>query len=336
MDRRDEIAELRLQDIVPPFALLRPVRKDTVEWLEMVDSIREHGLMNSISVRPHPRRQGVYEVIDGMWRFSVCQHLDWEKMPVIIKHGCTDEELIALQISCNSVSYETKPLEFARHMNRLLSLRQSVGVPFRLKDMAALVGKSTSWVSSRLMLLNLEESIQELVSKGELCLGKATVLARLKSYQWQLHFLKHAVRLNSRDFEQRVGKFIARLRQKTNRIRYEYDQKIELRPRLRSMDEMLMELDSMRSISTIIVQNSLQTPLQGARAMLEWVLNLDKAGRSGQVKEAKFRLTDTERRKIIGRQRYEELLEIRKLREQRMQEQYVSLSNQESGEMKNE
>ncbi len=80
----------------------------------------------------------------------------------------------------------------------------------------------------------------------------------------------------------------------------------------------------MEELSQIIVQRGLTTALEGAKIALEWALNLHETGRNRQVSDKRFLLKEEERREIIGKQRYEELKELRKLREAR------SLKNREN------
>jgi ParB/RepB/Spo0J family partition protein len=294
--------------------MLRPVREDCVEYLELVDSIREHGILNSLLVRPHPTREGYYEVIDGMWRFIASKELTIGTLPCILKvEDLTEEEFLSLQIQCNAVSYETRPVEFAEQMSRMLELREEVGAPMTLTALAKTVGKSTAWVSTRLKLLALCDEAKKLVRDGKLGLGKAVALSRIRLHKYQKEFLKQATEMRTRDFELEVGRFIALKRdEKIGGRRQERDE-IKLRPRLQSMDSMLIELDRLSNVSEIIVQKNLTTALEGARIALEWVLNLHDEGREAQVRELRHKLSSKDRQDIIGRQRYEELKQLREL-----------------------
>ena len=310
------IREIPLSQIVPPHSMLRPVREEYLEFLELVDSIRTHGVLNSLLVRPHPRRDGVYEVIDGAWRFCACKELNLPTLPCIITtKDLTEDEFLSVQIQANAISYETRPIEFAEQMQRMLQIRESAGVKMTLTELAKTVSKSTGWVSTRLKLLGLCEIAKDMIRKGTLPLGKGVILARIYNHTYQLEFLKKAPTMNTRDFELEVGRFIAQKLEETRTDRREGKDEIALRPRLQSMDSMLIELDRLQNVSQIIVQKGLTTALEGARITLEWVLNLHEEGRYQQVKEIRHKLSSKDRQDILRRMRYEELAELRELAE---------------------
>lgn len=307
----DEFGELELDKLTPPWSMLRPVRYDSIEFMEMVDSIRESGVLNSILVRPHPTRPGMYEVIDGMWRFEASKQLERRVIPCIIKHGVTDEKFLELQIQAQAVTFETRPIEFAKQMGRLIHIREQAGLRTTKKELARQVGKSANWVATRLNLLDLDPTIQDAVERGSLTLREACAIARIKNPHWQRHFMYKAQTLKGRELELAVGKFIAEATDQSSELRRQINEEQVYKPRLQSMDSLLMELDSLTEISQIIVQNVLTTPLQGAKAMLEWVLNLHEAGRERQATEVRHKLTGRQRNDIIGRQKYEELNALR-------------------------
>ena len=67
----------------------------------------------------------------------------------------------------------------------------------------------------------------------------------------------------------------------------------------------------------LYLNNTLQTPLEGGKAMLEWVLHLHEEGRKDRLQEVRHQLSRDDRREVVRRQRYEELKTLRDLREAR-------------------
>ena len=278
----------------------------------MVDSVRDHGLLKSILVRPHPSREGYFEIIDGMWRFFAAKYLTIDVLPCILKvEELTEEQYLALQVQANAVSYETRPIEFAEQMQRMLYIREEVGVPMTLKEMAATVGKSTTWVSTRLKLLALCDEAKDQVRNGWLGIGKASALARIRLHSYQREYLKKAASMTTREFELEVGGFIAFKREEKKGGRRDERDAIVLKPHIQSMDSLLIELDRLENVGEIIVQKNLTTALEGARIALEWALNLHDKGRQAQVKELRHRLSSKDRLDILGRRRYEELKQLK-------------------------
>ena len=310
----NKIIDIPIEKVLPAHSMLRPVREDSLEFMQLIDSIRAVGLLKSILVREHPVREGFYEVIDGMWRFSATKYLTNTSLPcMLVVEELTEDQYLALQVQANALTYETRPIEFAEQMQRMLSLREEVGAAMTLKELASIVNKSAAWVSTRLKLLSLCEEARNLVRDGKLGLGKAVALARIRLHRYQIEFLAKAEEMKTRDFELEVGRFIALKRDEKIGGRRQDRDEIKLRPRLQSMDSLLIELDRLENVGEIIVQKNLTSALEGARITLEWVLNLHDKGRNRQVNELRHKLSGQDRQDIIGRQRYEELKQLREI-----------------------
>ncbi|MGR3220425.1 MAG: ParB/RepB/Spo0J family partition protein, partial [Candidatus Anammoxibacter sp.] len=96
--------------------LLRPVRKNEVDYLELKDSMAASGQLNSILVRP--MEDGV-EVVDGMYRWSIANELGWDTLECTVK-DIADDQLILMQLQCNGIRPETRPVEFAKALKSIL------------------------------------------------------------------------------------------------------------------------------------------------------------------------------------------------------------------------
>lgn len=315
------VRDIQMDTISPPWSLLRPVRENSIEYLELTDSIRDNGLLNSVLVRTHPTIPNQYEIVDGYYRYSVCKDLNYQSLPCIVNDNIqTDEEYLAAQVQANAVKAKTRPIEFAKYMQRLIDIREYAGSPMTLSELATIVRKSSSWVSQRLNLLNLCEEVQEALKNKTISLGKATILSRIRNHKYQKDFLAQSKEGTVRDFELLVGNFIAEKRSDKMSMRQAVRDEPTLQPRIQSMDALLLELDQMSNISEIILRKNLTTAYEGAIIALQWVLNLDEDNRKKQLEEVRHRLNNKERLEIIGRQRYAELKEMRKLREERVKQ----------------
>ena len=62
------------------------------EIAELADSIQEKGLLNKILVRPHPEKEGIYQLVHGERRLRACKLLEWLEIPATIQ-DLTDDEL---------------------------------------------------------------------------------------------------------------------------------------------------------------------------------------------------------------------------------------------------
>ena len=142
-DQPDEFREIPLDQIVEPWVVLRVVNRESVEYLELRDSIARQGLLNSICVRPSRRRPGKMEVVDGLYRRAACCELRRPAMPCIVKHNLTDEDVLALQIQANALRPETTVIEYARQIKRIMdAITARQGTDATLADVSNLIHKT--------------------------------------------------------------------------------------------------------------------------------------------------------------------------------------------------
>lgn len=314
------VKDIPLDKLLPPYSMLRPVMDDSIEYMEMVDSIRAHGVMNSICVRPHPTREGMYQVIDGMWRFSAAKALDFDDIPCIIKDDVQDQDVLGLQIALNAISHLTRPIEFARQMHRMMQLREQAGASINIAELANLVGKRAQWVRDRLKLNKLHEELQNEIIVGNMGLLQGVSLAGVNKHKHQLTLWQKHKGLKTRDFQLAIGRWLQGVYDDMAQKGIAQADAPVLKARYKGLDLALIELDNGIELAQIIVREGLTTAREGAKAALEWVMHLDLKGRADQVIKKHKRLTQNDRTRIIGEQRYEELTELRKMREERNKE----------------
>ena len=112
----DKFESLSIHVLREPKIKLRYVDRESVAFLEMCDSIREHGILNSILVRP----QGdVYEIVDGLCRYTASTIVGRATIPAIIRE-ISDNEALSLQVQANAITLETKPAEYAQQIKRIM------------------------------------------------------------------------------------------------------------------------------------------------------------------------------------------------------------------------
>lgn len=102
------------------------VRKD-MEMNELVDSIRESGVIVPLIVRTRP--EGGYEIISGHRRCEACRELGIEKVPVRVQE-LTDDEAIILMVNSNIQREHVLPSEkaFAYKM-KMDAMKRTLGRP---------------------------------------------------------------------------------------------------------------------------------------------------------------------------------------------------------------
>lgn len=102
------------------------VRKD-MEMNELVDSIRESGVIVPLIVRSRP--EGGYEIISGHRRCEACRELGIEKVPVRVQE-LTDDEATILMVNSNIQREHVLPSEkaFAYKM-KIDAMKRTLGRP---------------------------------------------------------------------------------------------------------------------------------------------------------------------------------------------------------------
>ena len=103
--------EIPLTELVPfknhPFKV-----KDDAEMDALKKSVEESGVLVPAVARYNPHGDG-YELIAGHRRFAACRALGFEKMPVIVFDGLTDEEAVIMMVDSNLQREHVLPSEKA-------------------------------------------------------------------------------------------------------------------------------------------------------------------------------------------------------------------------------
>ena len=295
----DEYREIPLDQIVEPWVVLRVVNRESVEYLELRDSIARRGLLNSICVRPSPREPGKVEVVDGLYRRAACCELRQPAMPCIVKHNLTDEDVLAIQIQANALRPETTVIEYARQIRRIMdAVAARQGRDATLADVSGLIHKGPEWIRQQLDLLGLRADIQKAVERGEIPLGSAYILAKLPRVR-QVQFMESARTTPARAFVPVVARLVKQIQEAARQGKlHDYCQDFEPVPYLRSLKEVLAEYREHRLGGLAIVKADCQTPVDGWYLAIQWALNLDEKSIREQRETflARTRATVLERR----------------------------------------
>jgi len=309
-----EVKPIPIQAIDEPWNLLRPVREQTLEFQELVHSIRDHGLLKPILVRSSPTTEGNYQLVDGLHRFRACKALHLTEVAVVIRE-MSDNEVLQFQITANANYITTSDAEFARQIQRLLQRYESVGQTLSAVEIAKMVGKSPAWVRQRLALLDLQPKYLKALDDKKIALGHAVELVRIKNRFIRRDVYNYALEHTVRETQLEAGRILRdRISKRDEERRDDYTR---LTPRYRPIDDSLNELDSLENLSMIILRDNLTTPAEGAQAALEWMLGLDEQTRALKVTQWHERMSREERRAKLAKQRYRELEELDQIRKTR-------------------
>ena len=271
----EKIRTLPVTLIDDPPILLRPVDRTCVEYIELRDSIRARGLLNSIAVRQVGDR---FQVVDGLHRTTVARELQLDELPCIIK-DVTDSELLMLQLSANAVRVETKPVEFARQIRRILKEHPDM----KIGEMSVRLNKSAGWIGQQLSLLTLSDRDQLAVDRGEIGLANAYMLAKVPKMA-RADVREQARHLSTREFKALAAGIIKQFTEQVRKgnLDRRFQAQFEATAYLRSLNDVLGEMQRRGEGPRVIVQESCETPLDGFYAALTWVANLDREGIESQ------------------------------------------------------
>ena len=286
-----ESRDIPLCDIHETRLLLRLVEKDSLEYMELRDSIAKDGPLNSICVRPSPRFPDSvppkFEVVDGMYRYNVYEEIGYTPVPCLIRYGMTDEEVVAAQIEANAIRPTTKKCDFARQLRKILDANPGMSYA-RLQG---LVHKSPHWIGDQLGLLKLSPPVQKAVDRGEIPLASAYALSNVMvTQQWR--FLTLAKTATTEVFKATVAPFIKQQVEATRQGKLDELFKQEFKPvaYLHHLKDVLTEIERPETGPLLLAARDARTPLDGWRACLDWVAHLDAQSVAEQLEKHKQRM----------------------------------------------
>jgi len=147
-------------------------RMDESSLQELAASIRQHGLMQPIVVRPLAADR--YEIIAGERRFRAAKLAGLDEVPVMLR-DVSDQNALAMALIENIQREDLNPLEEAQAIRRLLDEFQ-----YTHEQASEAIGRSRSATSNLLRLLNLAAPVQTMLLAGDLEMGHARALLALE------------------------------------------------------------------------------------------------------------------------------------------------------------
>ena len=137
---------------------------------ELADSIKQHGVIQPIVVRPVKGAQDRFEIIAGERRWRAAQIAGLHDVP-IIPVEVSESDALEIMIIENVQREDLNAMEEAQGYHALADeFKRSQG------DIAKIVGKSRSHVANMMRLTKLPEEVQAYVTSGQLSAGHARAL----------------------------------------------------------------------------------------------------------------------------------------------------------------
>ncbi|MDR3540801.1 MAG: ParB/RepB/Spo0J family partition protein [Desulfosporosinus sp.] len=170
---------------------------------ELADSLRDHGLLQPILVRPVGER---YYIIAGERRLRAAKIAGFTKIQSIVQL-CSDLEMAERALVENIQRADLSPLEEGMAYNRLI---EDYGLTQEL--VAQRVGKARTTVANLLRVILLPEVVLELLRDEKISLGHAKVLLAIKDTSLQVLTAQKAAKeqLSVRETEELINRLSER------------------------------------------------------------------------------------------------------------------------------
>lgn len=196
LNHKEMIESIKLEDIIPKSDQPRKIfNKDALN--DLTESIKVNGVIQPIIIR---KIENGYEIIAGERRWRAAKEANLIEIPAIVRD--IDEETASKISLIENVQRENlNPIEEAQAYKRLMkeySLKQD--------ELAKAVGKSRSYISNNIRLLNLDKRVVELIYEGKLTSGHGKALLGIKDLEEQFKAADRIIKQGSnvREVEQTV------------------------------------------------------------------------------------------------------------------------------------
>jgi ParB family chromosome partitioning protein len=164
--RSQGVTSLSIIDIRPnPNQPRRHFSDEKLE--ELAASIARHGIIQPIVVRPY---QGGYQIVAGERRWRAAQRAQLHDLPAIVRNF-DDTETVEIALLENIQRQDLNPIEEAEAYKKLTEL-----FGHSAAELAELVHKSRSHVANMMRLLDLPQTLRDLVIEEKLSMGHARAL----------------------------------------------------------------------------------------------------------------------------------------------------------------
>lgn len=174
---------------------------------QLADSIREHGVIQPLVLRP--LSSGGYQIVAGERRYRASRMAGLTEVPAIVRE-LSDRETMEIALIENLQREDLNPIEEALGYKELMERYD-----FTQDQVSKSVGKSRPVVANALRLLNLPEEVLEYVRDGRLSSGHARSILALENEEDMIALAKEAA---EKGFTVRMlEKLVKKMTQKKNK-----------------------------------------------------------------------------------------------------------------------
>ena len=180
----ESVKKLPIEKIIPGKYELR-TKVPLSSLKELIDSIKEKGVVEPIIVRPSGEN---FEVVCGHRRFYAAKEAGLKEIPCIVKE-MDDKEALEIAIVENLQREDLNPVEKAMAFK---ILNEKFGLTH--EEIAKKIGKTRSSITNTLRILTLPQEIISAISENKLTEGHARALLSLKSDEERMKVFKKMMR----------------------------------------------------------------------------------------------------------------------------------------------
>jgi ParB family transcriptional regulator, chromosome partitioning protein len=166
------VEQIEMKMIRPSqFSIRDKFQKNDCDFETLVNSIREHGLLQPILIRP---LEHGFEIVAGHRRFQACRTLRWRFVTAKIRE-LSDKQTYEIQLTENIQRKSMDPIEEAEAFRRYVVDFGWGGV----SELAKKIGKSEEYVSHHMQLLKLPDEIKDRITNNSLKVSKAIEIVQI-------------------------------------------------------------------------------------------------------------------------------------------------------------
>lgn len=177
---------------------------DQDDLSELAASVKEVGILEPLLVAKRGRRR--YFIVAGHRRLEAAKLNDIETVPCIIL-DIEDEEILQHSLIENLQRADLAPFEEALGLQQLIAQYK-----LTYRDAATKLGKSSTWVNDRLLLLALSPALKSALEEGKISLKKAIELHKIPNPTLQMRLLKKAEDMTLDELKEVIDEEISRVR----------------------------------------------------------------------------------------------------------------------------
>ena len=265
---------------------LRPVNRQSEDYLSLVESIKTMGILNPILVREvidEKTKAKSYSLVDGLQRFTAAKDAGLKEIPAHIK-SITDAQVLQAQIIGNVHRIEMKPAQYTKQIIRILALDSLMTIT----DLAKHLAKSTTWINKRLSLARLDPKIQDLVDNDKISLSNAYALATIPIEE-QGNYVDRAMTEGSTEFMSAMNDRAKEIKDAKRTGKDAGPKKFApvMFAQKFALIRDIYQTDNDDFASALVVAEKCKTPVDGVKAAIAWFLHMDKNNvKEQQAKDA--------------------------------------------------